>query len=162
MGKLLTTRIRFKGEFDYHGLITLIKDYFLSREYDFYETRYKDKGYESEVTWKAEREYDEYNIVGFDIDWHMWDYVKKEVEINGQKKTFVTARIELIIISKHEQNWGPIGIYNEKSKVDKFLKGLHKKITAREVGEQWEAIAATMQHDLMAKIKEFLGMQGQN
>lgn len=158
----MTTRMRFKGEFDYHGLLELMKNYFLSREYDFYETRYKDKGKEAEVDWEAEREYDEYNIVGFDISWHMWDYVKKEVEVNGKKKTFVTARIELTIKSKLERNWGPIGMYNKKSKLDKFLMGLHEKITYRERDEQWEAIALTMQHDLMAKMKVFLGMQGQN
>jgi hypothetical protein len=162
MGDIIKTRMRFKGEFDYHGLITLMKNYFLSREYDFYEKRYKDKGKEAEVDWVAEREYDEYNIVGFKITWHMWDYTKFDKEVNGKTKTYVKARIYLQITSFMERNWGPVKIYNEKSKFDRFLKGLHERITYRELDETWEGIALGMQHDLMAKIKAHIGMQSQN
>ena len=42
----LKSFVRYKGDFDIHALYGVIKNFFLERDYDFYERRYKDKGME--------------------------------------------------------------------------------------------------------------------
>lgn len=157
---LLTTNLRYKGEFEYVGLYNMMKSFFDSRDYDWFETKYKDKGDEFEVDWTVEREYDEYHKVIFKISFHAWDVEKIEFNQVGKPKSLIKARIHIQIESDLKLDYNKPPMYDEGDKIQKILKKLHTKITQREVDEHWEAIPFVMQHDLMNEIKSYLGMRG--
>ena len=121
-----------------------------SRDYDWSEIRYKDKGNEAEVDWACEREYDEYHKITFKIAFHMWD-------ASYQDDGSVKARIQISISGNLDEDYAKI--YNEKDRFGKLLKNLHTRVTMREKDEYWDAIWLTMQHDFIAQVQAFLGMR---
>lgn len=151
--------IRYKGEFDYHGLYTLMKDFFTSRGYDWYESKYKDKGDEAEFKWNVEKKYDDHHTVIFKLEAHMWEYKKIESVVHGKRITKVSARIQIVINGEAKTNLDKI--YGKNSgKINNLLKSIHKKIVQREQDEHWDVIQLSLQHDFIDTVKTFLGMKG--
>jgi len=151
------TIVRYKGTFDYHGLYNLMKDFFTKRDYDWYETRYKDKGNEAEVEWTAERDYDEIHKIVFKISWHIWDFDVLEQEPLGKRKTIVRGRIDLRINQEHKEDYS--GVYDDKDKIQRLMMAINKQLLSRDKDEYWDAIPLVLQHEFIAEVKKFLGMQ---
>lgn len=148
--------IRYKGEFDYHKLYTMMKDFFVSRGYDWYEAKYKDKGDEAEFKWAIEKKYDDHHTLKFGVEAHMWEYKKIESVVHGKRVTKVKARIEIVINSEAKTETGKI--YGP-GKLNNFLEKIHKKIVAREQDEYWDVISLGTQHEFVNFVKEILHMK---
>jgi len=111
--KELTPVIRFTGIFDFDGLYKLMVNWFLDRNYDFYEPLYKDKGMdigrEVEIEWETEKEIDEYFKYQIDIYFHLWEVQPVEVIIEGEKKMLTKAKIEIRlkpkVVADYENRW---------------------------------------------------------
>src|SRR6056297_2948282 len=148
--------INFKGEFDYQEFYSLMKEFFVSRGFDFYETRYKDKGNEYEVEWKADRDYDALHKVDATVKYHAWDVERLRVERSGKPVTIIRARIQIKIkftVVRGYDDYLGVGVFKE-DKFDSFLKRMYDKIADREVDEYWEdEVAGPLAMGLSAKIQ---------
>ena len=160
----LSTKIRYKGEFNYADLYRVIKGFFKDREYDFFETRYKLKGDEHEIDWKAERKYDEMHQIVFDIAFHAWSVEELQVIRYGKPETHIRARVEIKINGKVDKGYSRHNkqqIFNEDDRFDKFFKKLYDKLTHNETDEYWEEeVALELLLHLSEEVKKTFNMSG--
>lgn len=158
----LSTKIRYKGEFNYAQLYRVVKGFFKERDYDFYETRYKLKGDEQEIDWKAERMYDEMHKVEFIIALHAWNVEQLQVVRYGKPETHIRARIEIKIEGKINKGYATYNnqqIFNEADRFDSFFKKLYDKLTHNETDEYWEEeVALELLLHLSEEIKKVFNM----
>ena len=89
--------LRYKGTFDFDGLYKLMRQWCAERQYDFFETRDKQKdkpqGYEIEINWRAERPINEYCKNYVHVYFHMWDTQEIEIIKDGKKKKVYNGRM---------------------------------------------------------------------
>ncbi|MGE0792547.1 MAG: hypothetical protein AB7V77_00005, partial [Candidatus Woesearchaeota archaeon] len=92
-------RLRYRGEYDYDGLMTLLRGFFVRARIDIEEPVLKFKesptGAEVEFKFRGDRRVTNYIKVYMYITGHFWDVVRKEVVINGKKKLRSGGKIEL-------------------------------------------------------------------
>jgi len=154
----LKAYVRYKGEFDLHALYGLIKGFFLARDYDFYERRYKDKGNEIKINMDPDREYDEYHKVIFSVFIHVMDYTHVQVVRGGKPKTLIRGRVQIDFSHKITYDYSPVKIFDTKNKTGKLLKKLYGVVTQREVDEYWDVLTLSLQQDLIEETKAFFKM----
>ncbi|MBW3003979.1 hypothetical protein KY328_05830 [Candidatus Woesearchaeota archaeon] len=107
--KKLVPLLRFSGIFDFDGLYKLMVNWFMDRNYDFYEPLYKDKpgdaGREVEIEWKSEKKIDEFYKYIVEVFFHLWDVQPVEVILEGEKKLLTKARMEIRIVGTLEADY---------------------------------------------------------
>jgi len=96
--------IRYRGLYDYDGLLSLIRGYFAEQELFTQEPKFKFKqgggGAEADFRIEGERLISSYIKVYLKVDGHAWDVKRKTVEIDGEKKVMTEGKIQLILASK--------------------------------------------------------------
>ena len=85
-----TLKVRYKGVFDFAGLMKLIRDWLEERQFTYHETRYKDKidtalGNELEIDVMGKKKVTEYYEYFVDVAYHLWETRDVQVVENGKQ-----------------------------------------------------------------------------
>ncbi len=91
--------IRFRGTYDYDGLMALIRNYFGRHLFDKREPKLKYKtgggGAEVEFKMESDRKVTHYIKVFLYVEGHFWGVKPKEVVVDGKKRRLTSGRLEL-------------------------------------------------------------------
>lgn len=152
--------LQYRGEYDYDGLMELIRSYFASVKMDkLDEPKFKYKvggGGKAEVEFKLEGEVkvSGYTKVKLVIEGHLWS-VERGKPSNGK----IDLKIQTFFLSDYA------GSYDGDSKLKKWM---HKKINNPSVGEglafgdikaEGKKNGEKIGNTLLAKIKKFIGVE---
>lgn len=103
-------RIRYRGQYDYDGLIALLRSFFDRAKIDLEQPKFKykgeDTGFEVEFTFTGDRKVNQYIKVYITIEGHGYDVNPKEVVVNGVKKRMTGGKMELYFQAHHQLDWG--------------------------------------------------------
>jgi len=167
--------IRFRGSYDYDGLLRLIRGYFGRHLFDKKEPKFKFKtgGSGSEVEFKmiANRKVTHYIKVYFKVEGHFWDVKVQEVMINGKKEKRTNGKIEIKISGEFELDYNNrFGTHKGdklspkmENTIEKWMqKVLDEKETGLQFGDNKSSGKSYMKKVLTQlgdEIKEFLNME---
>ena len=105
-----TLRIRFRGQYDYDGLIALLRSFYGRAKIVLEQPKFKYKGdthgFEVEFDFKGNRKVNSYINVYLFISGHGFDVDPKEVVVNGVKKRMTGGKMQLEFSAKYELDWG--------------------------------------------------------
>jgi len=158
--------IYYRGTYDYDGLVSLLRNYLMSLKPTMYaEPKFKFKtgktGAEVDFKLVAERKITHYIKVSFTVATRAVDVVRKEMDVQGQKKIMTGGVVEIQLSGKFQVDYP--GMYDDDKKLTKFMNkvlneepdGLlfeDNKVTGKKFGE-------SILRDLDKKIKTFLKME---
>lgn len=158
------TKIRYRGLFDWEGLIRLIRAWFEEREYEFFERRYKHKakplGAELEINFEAYRDINEYARNFIKIYFHIWDAEEVEVVKDGKKRKLWNARMLIdfsgFVELDYDDHW-------EHSPFMRILRDFyHRFVIKHEIDDVWTDKLWYKVNELQQECKRFLGMQSES
>lgn len=115
--------IRYRGLYDYDGLLQLIRDFYSSVKMDIREPKFKHKGggaAEVEFKFEGDRKTTHYIKVYLYVEGHFWDVNMQEVVIAGKKTRATNGKLELKINSSFEMDYP--GMFDEKKKFHNWMK----------------------------------------
>ncbi len=127
--KTRTFYLRYSGDFDFQGLYDYLCNFFVSRNYDLFETRWKEKegspeGREITVNMKPDKKINEYVKYVYKLEWKSVDAHPVQITQNGQKKQGMNARFHIIISADVQVDWQNL----EKNRLmDKALAKLYNE-----------------------------------
>ncbi|MFW5977552.1 MAG: hypothetical protein ACOCQQ_03505 [Candidatus Nanoarchaeia archaeon] len=164
--------IRYRGLYDYDGLMTLIRNFFSEYQYIAEEPtfKYKKGGGGVEVTFKikAFRELTIYIISNMKLQLHAWDLKRKQVEIDGKQKTMTGGKVEILIEGDAQLDYTKMfdeGKAKNQSR-KKLLKWMQSRLDDPHIGLQFGENHVTgkvfIQEVVLAlsdRIKEHLNME---
>ena len=158
-------RIRYRGLYDYDGLLSLLRGLYSSMKIDIKEPKFKYKmkgtGAEVEFKFEGDRKVTHYVKVFLYVEGHFWDVDPKEMTINGRKVVRSGGKIEIVLNAAYQLDFAKK--FQEKKW---FHKWMQKRIEDPDVGLQHGDLKASgksfMEKQLLkydTKIKKFLGME---
>ncbi|MGM5481354.1 MAG: hypothetical protein ACQESE_02995 [Nanobdellota archaeon] len=156
--------IRYRGQYDYDGLLSLLRGFYKNMKIDIKEPKFKYKmkgsGAEVEFKFEGDRKVTHYVKVHLEIEGHLWNVKPKEVVIGGHKVMRTDGKLELWLNAFYEHDFA--GKFGDK----KFQKWMKKHIEDPEVGLQYGDLKSAGKSflqkklwELDAKIKKFLSME---
>jgi len=158
--------IRFRGLYDYDGLLVLIRDYlkrFRVRMISEPKFKYKQKSHGAEVEFKinGSRKLTPYLRADMFVKGHAWEMIREEVVVNGKKTIQTKGKIELSLSCEL------IYDYDNLFKADKWSHKKMQEILDKPVqGLMWGENFVTgivflrgVLWDFEAQIKTFLKME---
>ncbi|MGM5480438.1 MAG: hypothetical protein ACQESC_03185, partial [Nanobdellota archaeon] len=90
--------LEYRGQYDYDGLIDLIRKFYDDLHMERKEPKYKNKkktfGSEIEFKMEGDRKITHYIRVNLYVQAHMWDVDPKEVVVNGKKKMMTGGKLK--------------------------------------------------------------------
>jgi hypothetical protein len=166
--------IRFRGTYDYDGLLQLIRAYydrhlFVRKEPKF---KFKTRGTGSEVEFKmyADRKITHYVKVFLYVEGHLWDVKQEEVVLEGKKVRRTNGKLELKLSSHFEFDYAKKFATHGSKSADKLQNSIEKWMqdvldtpdTGLQFGDTKVAGKKYMEKLLVAlgdEIKKFLKME---
>jgi hypothetical protein len=154
--------IKYRGVFDFEGMLRLIYDWMIHDDFEVHEKKYKHKipdvrGAEQELTMSGWRRVNAYVKFHVDADMHLWEMKEVDVVRSGIKKKLVQARMRLILAPTVELD------YTNRFAGSAFLQSLqdfyHKFIIKQDIQNYWEDELYYRTYKLHRLIKEFLDME---
>ena len=154
--------IKYRGIFDFEGLLKLIYDWMIHQDYEVHETKYKHKipdprGAEQELTLRGWRNVNDYVKFWLDIDIHTYDQKDVDVIKEGVKRQMVQAKIKILFNPEVELD------YTNRFGGSAFLRVLqdfyHKYVIREDIQNYWEDELYYRTYKLHRLIKEFLDME---
>ncbi|MBC8496006.1 hypothetical protein H8D36_07655 [archaeon] len=102
--------IKYKGDYDFDGLYSLVWNWISGRRYVTQEPKYKDKidspaGTEVEVDIVGQKKETPYVKLWIKAALHNWDFKEKEGMLHGEKKLYTGGRIQITITTDVEVDW---------------------------------------------------------
>ncbi len=153
-------QVKFKGIFDYSGLLSLITDWMVSKSFETHQKKDKHKmrptGAETEFKifgWRNLTEFMRWTVT---IEIWGWDQADVEVVKNGTKKKMQRGRIWIRMNS--------VIVVDQTNRFDKnhLTVALRKFLLDKVLLHRIDAIESDMLHyriaELQTEIKKFLGM----
>lgn len=125
-------QIRFRGAYDYDGLLTLIRGYFGRHLFDTRkEPKFKFKtggsGAEVEFKMEADRKVTHYIKVHVFIEGHLWDVKPKETVVDGKTVRLTNGKLELNLSAFYEFDYNSkFGTHDESSSSGKMQNVIEK------------------------------------
>lgn len=103
-------RIRYRGLYDFDGLMKLIRGYFARMKFDKvdepkYKYNAKSSGVEFEFRMLSERKVTHYIRIHMRVDGHIWNMKRQEVVEEGKKVMRSNGRLELKITGEFELDY---------------------------------------------------------
>ena len=154
--------LRYKGIFDYGGLLVLIVDWLKQRRYWFQETTVKHKvpspfGAEEERRFKAEKKITDYYKETAELKFHLWEINEVEVVKDGKKIKLIKARMEIVfkggLVLDYQGRW-------DKSKLHQNVrKFIHEHVLKNKIESFWADELYYRLYKLHSLIKDYLDMQ---
>ncbi len=167
-----TLRIRFRGQYDYDGLIALLRSFYGRAKIVLEQPKFKYKGdthgFEVEFDFKGNRKVNSYINVYLFISGHGFDVDPKEVVVNGVKKRMTGGKMQLEFSAKYELDWGKgFETKEEDSELKKkALEKMQKFLDEEYEGIMYEdnkALGKKHMQDMIRKFHKetvkFLGME---
>ena len=164
--------IRFRGQYDYDGLISLLRGFFKRAKMPIKEPKFKYKvggtGAEIEFKFKGDLKVTHYIKVFLNIDGKGYDVKPKEVVVKGKKKKMTDGKIELKFQGEFELDYP--GMYDEDKqnsrlknkmlvKMKDFMDNKAKGISFGDNKALGKKNIQKMVMKFHAETKEFLGMK---
>lgn len=124
-------KIRFRGTYDYDGLLNLIRGYYGRHFFDRKEPKLKYKsgggGAEVEFKMEADRKVTHYIKVFLYVEGHLWDVNPKEVVVDGKKQMLTGGKLEIQLKGSFELDYGnSFATHDNKSSSGRFQNMLEK------------------------------------
>ncbi len=103
-------RIRFRGEYDYDGLLDLIRNHFAKHLFGELKEpvfKYKSRPTGAEVEFKmlSNRNVTHYIKVYLTVKGRMWDMLREQKVIDGEKRIRTNGKLELYLIGEWELDY---------------------------------------------------------
>jgi len=123
----LPVKVRFKGEYDFDKVYSVIQKWFKTNRFKWYENLYKDKpsgfqGREIEINLYGHYKKTEYFKHTVTIRIHTWEQVEKEVIINGKKHKIAQGKLHITV------NGSVISDYRNKFPDPKEVSSIGEKV----------------------------------
>ena len=154
-------RIRYRGQYDYDGLIALLRSFFdraqITNEEPKFKYKGEDTGYEVEFVMTGDRKVNSYIKVFMTIEGHGFDVNPKETIVNGVKKRITGGKMELYFQASYQLDWGggfDISPKDSKSK-KKALKMMKNFLDEEYEGISYEDNKALGKKHMQNLIKKF-------
>lgn len=156
------SNIRFKGVFDYDGLMQLVYDWMDRRKFKIIEKIYKHKG--GAAGWEFERELEgtrkvtDYIKYVITVAIHTWDTKEVEVIKDGKKMKLNKGRLEIKMNIGIELDYA--GRWESSEAMEKVRNFFHSYIIKKEIAFKH---ADPLYYGMLAlhtSIKKFLAMEG--
>jgi hypothetical protein len=130
--------IRYRGTYDYDGLLAKIRKYFAEYDLKIDEPKFKFKqagagGAEADFRVKGWRLVSHYIKINLQIDGHAWDVKRKTIEKNGEKKVVTDGKIQMTIVCTASFDYANAFDSNKKKNAEKFLIDWMKK----QLDDEW-------------------------
>ncbi len=156
--KTRTLILRYEGLFDFQGLYDLIVGFFVRRNYDYVEKKWKEKdaspvGREITVDMTPFRKVNEYIKYEYTIQWKSIDKHEVEVVREGKPVRLTHARMYVSVNAQAEVDWQGFG--KTKPGLSNFV---NKRVIDKELKQYRRNLQREMQ-SLLDEIKEFLHME---
>jgi len=123
-------RIRFRGQYDYDGLIALLRGFYRRAKMPIQEPKFKFKnggtGAEVEFKFEGDLKVTHYIKIYLIIEGHGFDVQPKEVVINNQKRRLTEGKMELKFQGKFELDYS--GMYKLNKNNSKFKNKMHQEM----------------------------------
>jgi hypothetical protein len=161
-------RIRFSGQYDYDGLLDLMRSFFRRHLFDMQETKFKYKtggsGSEVDFAFKGEKDITHYLRVHMDIGGKIFDVKRNSVVIDGKQKMMTGGRIDVRINGSYELDFANMyGSEKSQKKIEKFMQDqLDNDPEGLQFYEMKKNGKKYMEKTMMSfsdEIKTFLGME---
>jgi len=151
--------LRYQGLFDFEGLYAHIVKFFISRNYEYEEKRWKEKefsplGRERVIRMAPWKRISEYIKHEYAIEWNNMDVHTVDVVRNGKTVTLTWARFEFICHASLVIDWQKLGKANPKT-----AKFFNEKVINREISEVYAADLILEEQRLVDEMKQFLHME---
>lgn len=154
--------LKYRGIFDYDGLLRLIYDWMIHQDYEAHESKYKHKvpdprGAEQEITLRGWRRVNGYVKFHIEVDIHAYDIKDVDIVKDGMKKSLVQGRIRLMFTGRVELD------YTNRFSGSMLMQSLqdfyHKFVIRQEIQNYWEDELYYRIYKLHGKVKEFMDME---
>ena len=158
------SNIRFKGVFDYEGMMALLYKWMDDRRYIIYERVFKHKAGALPASWEYERELEgqrkvtDYIRYIVNVSIHAWDVVPVEVIKDGQKLKMNKGRMEIRMTIGIELDYS--GRWDSTESMEKIRNFFHNHVIKKDIGVKHGDPLYYSMLSLHTQIKKFLGMEG--
>jgi len=150
-------QVKYVGIVDFDALYKMMTQWFIERDYDFYEGMYKDKPPELELDWVAKRKVNDFYQYKFEIYFHLWDIREVDVIKDGVKKKMIETRMMIQFSPILRIDW------QDRWTGNWFIKTMFKFYTENVIKREIELkYADTLWYhfyNLQGKVKDCLGME---
>ena len=162
LDKLIKTKIKHSGVFDFKELYRILYEWFMDKGYDFNEKGYKEVvgaggAKEIELEWECVRKVSDYFRFNIKAKWHIIGMTTVEVEIDGEKKKMNKGQFELAVecalIKDYEDRWANKPFF-------KFLRTFYDKYLIKEKTDQFEGRLIGEMDEFVGQCKSFLALTG--
>ena len=161
--KLIVTKVKHKGIFDFKEVYTFLHDWFTDESYILVEKNYKETvaangEKELEIEWESWKKVSDYFKHTIKLQMRVLKMKDVEVEVDGEKKGMNSGQFEgkftAILEKDYENRW-------ENNAFLKFMRGLYDRYIIRSridiyAVKVWEEV-----HEIIAQAKSFLAIEGQ-
>jgi len=167
--------IRYRGNYDYDGLLDVIRSYFGRHFFDRKEPKFKFKtgGSGSEVEFKmvADRKVTHYIKIFLTVEGHLWDVKQEDIVISGKTVRRTNGKLEIKLSGHFEFDYNnKFASHGTKGSADKLQNSIEKWMqdfmdapgTGLQFGDTKASGKSYMKKLLVAlgdEIKKFLKME---
>lgn len=152
---LFSQRITKKGVVDIRGMVSVIKDFFESNDFDWNEvrnvTKEKDKGYEVDIAFKGEKDIEDYFRREVEVEMLITRVKKVKVQDMNLDQANVEIIVRGFLISDYQNLYNSQFRSFVKTMIDKYVLTKDKKA---QIGKTYTEV-----QELFNSIKNALGMQ---
>ncbi len=148
--------LKYKGMFDWDDLYNKMIAWFQQRDFDFYETLYKDKPPEKELSWMADRRVTGYFQYQINVEFHLWGFTTIDVVKNGKKRKMNKGRMTITFSGLVRTDWE--GTWESSPWRKKLETFFNNYIYDKEINAVHLETLYYMVYNLHDKTKEYLGM----
>lgn len=156
--------IRFRGEYDYDGLLSLIRGFFARSLFILQEPKFKYKnggtGAEVEFKFVSDRDITHYIKAHLQVEGHFWDVKRKDGVTNGKLELSISAAHEIDYASDYEGlNLGFDKKKNSHKKLQDYLDGMGTGLQFGDNKVTGEKYLEKLTQKLQKEIKKHLKME---
>jgi hypothetical protein len=156
------SNIRFKGVFDYYGLMEMIFAWMQNRGYIIYERVFKHKmgggGWEYERELEGQRKVTDYIKYVITVGLHVWDAKEVEVVKDGKKIKMVKGRLEVKMSMGIELDYA--GRWDSSESMEKIRNFFHNYVIKKDIAFRHLDPLYYSLLSLHTEVKRYLGMEG--
>jgi hypothetical protein len=106
--KIPVTTLKYKGIFDIGALYKFMSSWLINEKFTFYETSYKHKGLELELSWQGDKKVTAYVKYIMNIEFHFYGITDVDVIKDGKKKKMQDSRVVIKFFGKVETDYKDI------------------------------------------------------
>ena len=162
--KLIVTKVKHKGIFDFKEVYTFLHDWFTDESYILVEKNYKETvaangEKELEIEWESWKKVSDYFKHTIKLQMRVLKMKDVEVEVDGEKKGMNSGQFEgkftAILEKDYENRW-------ENNPFFKFLRTLYDRYLIPARIDQYEEKVISDTNEVISQLKAFLSLTGRS